>query len=409
MISKQKAIIFFTVLVDAIGIGIIIPVLPFYVASFGASAFMVTSLFAVFSFCSFFSNPLLGVLSDKYGRRPVLIVSIFSTSLGWFVFAGAFHSIFLFVGRIIDGLAAGNFSTAQSYLIDIAKTPKEKTHNIGLVSAAFGLGFILGPMLGGFLSPISPSFPFWFVGFLAFFNGALAIFLIPETNSIAIERKNKKSDKKFFKEIFSKENLKSFNPFLPIQRAFKNRPLRQNFAIWLLFNLAIVSMQVTLALYVGDVFGFGSIFVGILMTVIGIIIVFNQAAFLKHFWLRYFTEKNLELYLLFFFGIGFLLMALPQLPFFIIGLIAMTFAQSVLRVVMTSNISNKEKGDNQGELMGVMSSVGAVASIVGPLIAGALFYISPNCPFFMSAIFGFLSFLFLIFPLKQNLKYEYTK
>jgi DHA1 family tetracycline resistance protein-like MFS transporter len=144
MLNKQKAIIFFTVLVDAIGIGIIIPVLPFYVASFGASAFMVTSLFAVFSFCSFSSNPLLGVLSDKYGRRPILVISIFSTSLGWFVFAGAFHSIFLFVGRIIDGLAAGNFSTAQSYLIDIAKTPKEKTHNIGLIGAAFGWGLYWG-------------------------------------------------------------------------------------------------------------------------------------------------------------------------------------------------------------------------------------------------------------------------
>jgi DHA1 family tetracycline resistance protein-like MFS transporter len=267
----------------------------------------------------------------------------------------------------------------------------------------------LGPMLGGFLSPISPSFPFWFVGFLAFFNGALAIFLIPETNPVALDRKDKKIKKEIFKEIFSKENLPSFNPLLPVIRAFKKKPLRKNFAIWFLFNLAAVSMQVVLALYVGAVFGFGPVFIGITMTIIGIIIVLNQVAFLKHFWLRYFTEKDLELYLLFFFGIGFLFMALPQLSFFIIGLIAMTFAQSVLRVVITSNISSKEKDDNQGELMGVMSSIGAVASIVGPLIAGALFYISPNCPFFMSAIFGFLSFLFLILPLKQNLKKQLIK
>ncbi|MFH0739798.1 MAG: MFS transporter, partial [bacterium] len=342
--SKQKAIIFLTVLVDAIGVGIIIPILPFYVASFGASAFLVTSLFAVFSLCSFLSTPLLGALSDKYGRRPVLIASIFSTSLGWFVFAGAFHTIFLFVGRIIDGVAAGNFSTAQSYLIDIAKTPKEKTHNIGLIGAAFGLGFILGPMLGGFLSPISPSFPFWFVGFLALTNGALAVFLLKESNPKILA--NKDNQKKL------RVSFKDFNPFAPIQRAIKNKLFYKNYAVWFLFNLATVSMQAILALYVASIFGFGSVAVGILMAIIGIIVVLNQAIFLKKFWLKYFSEKKLEFWLFLVLGIGFLLMVVPTLFWFIIGLVLITFSQAVLRVVITSNVSNKCQIDNQGETIG---------------------------------------------------------
>ena len=394
MFSKQKAIIFFTVLVDAIGIGIVIPVLPFYVASFGSSAFLVTSLFAIFSFCSFLSTPLLGALSDKYGRRPVLIASIFSTSLGWFVFAGAFHTIFLFVGRIIDGIAAGNFSTAQSYLIDIAKNPKEKTHNIGLISAAFGLGFILGPMLGGFLSPVSPSFPFWFVGFLAFGNGALAVFLLEESNPKVLA--NNKKIKFALKDFINKETLKDFNPFLPILRAIKNKPFFKNFSVWFLFNLASVSMQSILALYVASIFGYGSVAVGILMAMIGIIIVLNQAIFLKKFWLKYFSEKNLEFWLLLFLAVGFLLMVVPSLPWFIAGMVFITFAQAVLRTIITTNISNKSQTDNQGELMGVLSSLGAVASIIGPLIAGAMFEIRVSFPFFLSASYGFLAFLILL-------------
>ena len=394
MFSKQKAIIFFTVLVDAIGIGIVIPVLPFYVASFGSSAFLVTSLFAIFSLCSFLSTPLLGVLSDKYGRRPVLITSIFSTSLGWFVFAGAFHAVFLFIGRIIDGIAAGNFSTAQSYLIDIAKTPKEKTHNIGLVSAAFGLGFILGPMLGGILSPVSPSFPFWFVGFLAFGNGALAVFLLEESNPNVLA--NNKKIKFSFKDFTNKEIIKDFNPFLPILRAIKNKPFYKNFSVWFLFNLASVSMQSILALYVASIFEYGSVAVGILMAMIGIIIVLNQAIFLKKFWLRYFSEKSLEFWLLLLLAVGFLLMVVPSLPWFIIGLVFITFAQAVLRTIITTNISNKSQTDNQGELMGVLSSLGAVASIIGPLIAGAMFEIRVSFPFFLSASYGFLAFLILL-------------
>jgi len=401
--SRQKAIIFFTILVDAIGVGIVIPVLPFYVASFGSSAFLATSLFAIFSLFSFLSTPLLGALSDKYGRRPVLIASIFSTSLGWFVFAGAFHVIFLFVGRIIDGVAAGNFSTAQSYLIDIAKVPKEKTHNIGLAGAAFGLGFILGPMLGGFLSPISPSFPFWFVGFLALSNGALAVFLLNESNPNVLA--NNKKIKFSIKELINKETLKDFNPFLPIYRAVKNKPFYKNFSVWFLFNLAFASMQSIIALYVAGIFGFGSVMVGLFMAFIGIIVVLNQAFFLKGFWLKYFSEKNLEFWLFPVFGIGFLLMVVPVLLWFIIGLVLLTFSQAVLRVVITSNASNESQTDNQGELMGVLSSLGAVASIAGPLIAGAMFEIKISFPLFLSASYGFLAFLILLSVYSKNKKY----
>lgn len=163
--SNPKAIILLTVFIDVIGLGIVIPILPFYVAQFSNSALLITSLFAVFALCSFLSAPIIGALSDRVGRRPMLIASIFSTSLGWFVFALAPSILFLFIGRIIDGVMAGNFPIAQSYLSDVAKDDKERSANFGLIGAVFGIAFILGPFLGGVLGHFGHNIPFCLLAF----------------------------------------------------------------------------------------------------------------------------------------------------------------------------------------------------------------------------------------------------
>jgi multidrug resistance protein len=180
--SKEKLIILFTVFVDVLGIGIVIPILPFYVQEFGSSPTTVTFLFSTFSLFAFLSSPWLGALSDRIGRRPVMIGSIISTAIGWFVFAGATTIHMLFIGRIIDGIAAGNLSIAQSTLVDIAKDEKERTQNLGIMGAAFGVGFMVGPFIGGLLSTFSHSAPFWFTGGLALVNAVVAYFVLPETH-----------------------------------------------------------------------------------------------------------------------------------------------------------------------------------------------------------------------------------
>ncbi len=153
-----------TVLIDVLGLGIIIPVLPFYVESFGVSAVTLTLLYSVYALFSFVSGPFLGALSDRIGRRPVLIASILSTAAGWFVFASAHAVWVLFLGRIIDGMAAGNLPITQSYLVDIARNDRERTTNLGIIGSIFGIGFIIGPALGGALSSIWHPLPFFFVG-----------------------------------------------------------------------------------------------------------------------------------------------------------------------------------------------------------------------------------------------------
>jgi MFS family permease len=382
---NKKLIILLTVLIDVLGIGIIIPVLPFYVESFGASAFIVTLLFAVFSFFSFFSAPLLGALSDRSGRRPVLIVSIASTAVGWLVFAAAANIYWLFIGRIIDGLAAGNFPIAQSYLVDIAKTSKERTTNLGLIGAVFGIGLIIGPLLGGVLSQISLSLPFWFVGSLAVFNMLLAFFNLPETN------KNQDKEKRI-----------SFNPFQPILKAIGSANLRPGFIAWFLFGLALAGQQSVLSLYLAGAFKFNSFLISLVMVGTGIILVFNQAFFLKKVWLKHFSEEKLIIYFIFILFLGFLLIGVSFIFPLLSGLFLYSVAHSILRVVMTSRITKQGAAKEQGMILGVLSSVMSLSMIIGPVVAGALFSVKMNLPFWASAIFSFLAFIIIICEKKRN-------
>lgn len=374
MAGRIKALIIFTVLVDVIGFGIVIPSLPFHVAQISGLPLTITLLFSVFSVCSFFSNPILGTLSDRYGRRPVLLLSILSTAIGWFVFAGAQALWLLFLGRMIDGLAAGNFSTAHSCLADISKTDKERTHNFGIIGAVFGIGFIIGPSLGGLLSHVSPAFPFWFAGILALLNFLSVLFLFPETNH--------------HKNI---NRALEINPIKPLGRAFKNKSLRPTFLIWLLFGLATSASQSITALYFSEIFGFTAATIGILISLQGVIMAFNQGVGLKNFWLKKFKEPDLELYLLFIFGCGYLLMSF-SIWFFFVGIFITMITMSVLRVVINSQAVGAVSDNMKGEIIGVMNSVASLGMVFGPLLAGPLYGWHHSTPYFMSAIYIYIAF-----------------
>ena len=367
-ISKEKLIIIITVFIDVLGIGIIIPILPFYVENFGVSPFGVTLLFATFSLFSFFSAPFLGSLSDKIGRRPVLLISILSTALGWFIFAGAKNVFFLFLGRIVDGLAAGNFPIAQGYLVDISKNEKERATNLGIIGAIFGVGLVVGPILGGILSEFSFSLPFYFSGILATLNFFGAYFFLPETN--------KKMDKT--KKI-------SKNPLSPILNSFQDKKLRTRYLVWFLFGLAVSFHQSIMALFLDAQFGFGSSAVSYVLTLMGGIILLNQGVLLSKFWLRFFSESFLELWPFLSFAIGYILMDMKNVVFFLSGLVLLGFSQSILRVIITSRVSEISSQEKRGEALGILSAIFSLAMIVAPPMAGIFFEIKIWLPFIVSA------------------------
>jgi len=378
--SKTKAIILLTVFIDVIGLGIVIPILPFYVSSFTNSALLVTSLFAAYALCSFFSAPVIGALSDRVGRRPMLIMSIFSTAVGWFVFAGATNIIFLFIGRILDGIMAGNFPIAQGYLSDIAKNDKERTANLGLIGGVFGIGFILGPFLGGVLGQFGHAVPFWCVGALALFNGILALFILPETHT-----------------VLSTKAI-SINPFTPLIRAIKNTALRNNYLAWFLFGLAIASQQAIFSLYLRDIFKFDELMGGIIFGLIGLVIALNQGLAMKNLWLKYFKEPALELGTLIIFALGFLLLTSKLFFIFCIALLLTTFGQSILRVVMTSQVVGQSPPAQRGEVLGIMSSIVSLSMMIGPFLAGFMYEKYRALPF----LFGFLCLSLAFFFLYQK-------
>ncbi|MDX9970562.1 MAG: MFS transporter [Candidatus Gracilibacteria bacterium] len=382
-ILSPKFAVLLTVFVGVLGIGIIIPILPFYIESYNVGAFVVTSFFSIFAFCAFLSAPVIGALSDRFGRRPVMILSSFATSVGWIVFASAGSLTWLFVGRIIEGVASGNISAANSYLSDISKDSKDRTANLGLLGAVFGIGFIIGPALGGFLSKISLSFPFYFAAFLSVIATLLSIFILPES-------------------IKEKSKLKvSFNPFAPLKKILPMKKFRHYFIVWFVFNFGISIMQSVFALYLFSAFGFRELGSSIILAVIGLIIAINQGLLLRKFWIKNFKEKDLLFFGLLSLSIAFFFFSIGYLWVFIIGLLMNAFSQSLLRIVITSEVSGLCEENVRGETLGVLMSLSSLCMTMAPLLAGFLFEINIKIPFVIASIISFFAFVLVYFERRK--------
>src|ERR671937_2518184 len=179
-VSRPLLIIFLTIFVNLVGFGIIIPLLPFYAETFGASPIVIGLLFAVFSICQLAAAPALGDVSDRYGRRPVLVFSLAGTVVSFVMLALAHSLTMLFLARIVDGLSGGNISTARAYVADVTE-PQDRARAYGLIGAAFGLGFILGPAISGALAHISYTAPIWAAAAITLVATAMAWLWLPET------------------------------------------------------------------------------------------------------------------------------------------------------------------------------------------------------------------------------------
>src|SRR3989442_10182606 len=180
LVTRLLLIIFLTIFVNLVGFGIIIPLLPFYAETFGASPIVIGLLFAVFSLCQLLAAPILGDWSDRYGRRPILIFSLLGTVVSFALLALAHSIVMLFIARIVDGLSGGNISTARAYVADVTE-PKDRARAYGLIGMAFGLGFIFGPALSGLLARVSYTAPIWAAAGITVVATAMAWFWLPET------------------------------------------------------------------------------------------------------------------------------------------------------------------------------------------------------------------------------------
>lgn len=348
------AIIFVTVLVDLIGFGIVIPVLPLYAERFGASAAVIGMLLGVYSAMTFIFSPVLGHLSDRVGRRPVLLFSIIGTSLG-FLLMGLAHTLWLlFLARIIDGVSGGNISTAQAYIADIT-SPEDRSKRMGLLGAAFGLGFIIGPALGGLMSRFSPEAPFFLAAGLAAANAIALYFRLPE--SLSAEHRSDVSTRPSITRLFEEQGSWQLTAVLATT-FFATVAFALLTAIYTLFSSHRFQLDAT---HNGYIFAY----LGVLGAVI-------QGGLLGRL-VRVAGDKRLAVL-----GTVFLALSLFALPMSSTVFILMAASTGMaignsLSTPTLSALASKCVGPQwQGRIFGVTQSVSSLARIVGPILGGWL-------------------------------------
>jgi MFS transporter, DHA1 family, tetracycline resistance protein len=345
-VTRPLLIIFLTIFVNLVGFGIIIPLLPFYAETFGASPVVIGLLFAIFSLCQLVAAPALGDLSDRFGRRPVLIFSLAGTVVSFVMLAMA-HSVWmLFAARIVDGLSGGNISTARAYVADVTE-PKDRARAYGLIGAAFGLGFILGPALSGILSGISYTAPIWAAAGITLVATVMAWLWLPET--------------------VHRAHAGTGNPltYLPAlwQRPLVRRVLAIDFIYWLAFAI----FQTTLSLFAARRFGFGVAETGYFFAAFGILGAIVQGGLIRPV-VRRLGDKPTFLLGLAFASIGLVLTALSHSIWMFAGaLLPLALGMGFGHPTMTSLVSQVARGDEQGRVQGAASAVESLGRTIGPV------------------------------------------
>jgi DHA1 family tetracycline resistance protein-like MFS transporter len=355
-------VIFTTVFIDLVGFGIVIPVLPFYAEGtvFNASPRTVGLLFASYSIMQLVFSPILGRLSDKYGRRPVLLLSIIGTGIGFLMIGLAQTLLMLFLGRILDGITGGNISTAQAYIADVT-TKENRAKGMGLIGAAFGLGFILGPAIGGILSRWGIHVPFFFAAGLCFANAVLLYFTLPETVTADHPARDSAAKGRGLGQLI--ESLKQPN-------------LAFVLTIYFLFIVAFSIMTTSFSLYTMFRFGYDATHTGYLFAYVGIIAVVIQGGLIGRL-VKKFGEIPLVIFgalcfAISLFAVPFVGPAFGGLAGLLIGGGVFSMGNSLATPALTSLASRNADASEQGTVLGVTQSVASLARAVGPSLAALL-------------------------------------
>lgn len=386
MKNKSLTTIFVIVFVDLLGFGIILPLLPYIAEKFNANAFQIGILSASYSFFQLIASPILGRLSDRYGRKKILIISQIGSAFGYLLL-GLAHSLpLLFVSRIIDGITGGNISIAQAYIADVT-TKENRAKGMGLIGAAFGLGFIFGPAIGGFLSRFGFAYPAFFACIVSLITVFSTYRYLDETVDVKNAKQSPKRSLtwKEFKEIV-------FN-------------VHTGYLIvaFFLANTAFSSFQSTFALWSQQTFGYGPTENGYLFAFIGILAVVFQLQLLP-FVVSKFHEKTILKYAIFILSLGFLVLPFVNSLYILLGsqfliILGNSLANPSIQALASENVMKEDYGGT----LGVLQSAGSMGRIVGPVTGGELFYVlGKESPFIASSVVMLFTFFFVAYSLRKK-------
>ena len=395
MPSRNRAItfIFMTVVLDITGIGIIFPIMPELLEELGlvnvANAAVWGGILATsYAIAQFLFSPVIGSISDAAGRRKVLLVALLTLSVDYLILGFASTLWVLLVGRIIAGIAGGTVPTATAYLADISE-PHEKAKNFGIIGAAFGVGFILGPALGGVLGEINSRAPFFLSAFLTGLNFLFGFFFLPESLSVENRRKFRMS---------------SINPFATILKILSFKGLRIPLVCFLVIAIAHWVYPAIWSYWAKQVFGWSSGMIGFSLACYGIGISVVQGYIIRLSWVAKLGSRFVATFSLLIGAIALFWLGLVEVGWMVFCIIPFSALSELLTPTLGSFLSNKVSDDEQGELQGVLSSLSAVTSIVSPLIMTGIFkfYSSPESALYLPGapfIFAGLLLILTVLPL----------
>lgn len=357
------------VLVDITGFGLILPLLPFWAERLGANPFEVGLILTVYAAAQFLFTPVLGALSDRIGRRPIILISLLIEAAGFALTALAGTLPLLLVARFIGGLGASNIGSAQAVVADVT-APRDRARGMGMVGAAIGLGFVVGPALGGVLAGLGPTVPFWAALGVALLNALLVLIFLPETRG---------------RRPAAVRGAQRFALFAGWRRAIQTPAIARLILINLLFTLAFAGMETVVPLFTQREFGWLATQNGYLFTYVGVIIVIMQGGMVGQL-VKRFGERGLQIA-----GLGLLAIGLALLPFsgtlalLLIALALLSIGDGAVTPTNNALLSLATPPEAQGETLGLSQGMGSLGRMIGPLIAGGLFGVSIGLPFLVGA------------------------
>ncbi|TFW19823.1 MFS transporter [Massilia arenosa] len=364
-----------SVFLNFAGFTLIIPVLPFSVARYVTPtdvAWWVSLILALYSLCAFLAAPVLGAMSDRFGRRPVILLSLGGAALGFGLFGVGGSIAVLVVGRVIEGLTAGSISALYAYVAD-THAPTERGRVFGTLGAAGGLGFMAGPVVGGALGQVSLSAPLFGAAGLALANCGLVWFLLPES------RPRSKG---------APWRLHHFNAIAQLLHVLRERRIRPLFAAVFCFAFAGAAMQANLTVILRDLFAFGPAGIGFILACVGVMDVVSQGIAAPRLQRR-FGEQPVATAGLVINGLGLALIALLPLhaavPVLVAGIAIVTFGDGLFQPSVSALIANAAPVERQGEVQGANQAQQAIARTTGPLLAAWLYGLSASAPYAVGA------------------------
>jgi MFS family permease len=411
MKKSPLAILFLTVLLDLIGFGIVLPLLPTYAKQLGASPLMIGLIAAIYSSMQFIFSPIWGKLSDKIGRRPVMLSSIFLAAVSYAFFSLAVSIPLLILARALSGIGSANISAAQASITDLTDS-KSRSGAMGMLGAAFGIGFIIGPLIGGMLMT---NYGISMVGIVAAalnsLNFILAVFFLSESNTHAVSitslLKRKQKPIHADSSLLASLSRKRAAYVEKLGAAFSSRPVALLMIINFIYSLAIVNMQVSAILLWSEFYHTTEQQIGYLFAYVGFISVIVQGGMLPKLGKRFGDHKLMVFgHIASFIGV-FFVPFIPQDSMFSIGLVILLFFAigtslvNPLNISMISLYSYKQK---QGQIMGFAQSVNALARILGPFSGSILYGIDHRFPYILAGVLTVIGTIISISLFKYDIE-----